>query len=314
MSLLWLPDATRDPHPRSFPWSETTDPKGCLHTTEGSGWPEYRGWTVMPHATVLPHPGKGVDVRQHLPFSQASFALRHTRQQATNGDYVFQFELVGTCDPAGPRGAYFWPGADDQVLLDLYRKVIQPLDEAYLIPFRASYAFLRYPDRAGSNRMTDSEFDGYSGWHGHQHVPQNDHGDPGAFPWARLVTLAGEHPPKPPTPPNPKRAAVLATQRAVHVTADGLWGPGTDAAVTAVRDLRDGKGTAAQVRAAQRACGTAVDGVWGPNSRSAHVRTVKALQAGWRPLVPGLAGDGAWGPKTDSAWGTVRAATNGKKV
>jgi hypothetical protein len=38
--------------------------------------------------------------------------------------------------------------------------------------------------------MTDAQFDTYSGWHGHEHVPQNDHGDPGAFPWARLVALA----------------------------------------------------------------------------------------------------------------------------
>lgn len=189
-TLEWLPAAVRDSHPRSFPWAERTDPKGCLHSTEGSTWPTYDGWTIMPHATIMPHPNLRVEVRQHLPFSQASFALRHTRAQPTNGDYVFQFELIGTCDPAGPRGAYYWPGADDAVLLDLWRKVIKPLGDAYLIPFRAGRAFLRYPDRAGSNRMTDAEFDTYSGWHGHQHVPQNDHGDPGAFPWDRLTALA----------------------------------------------------------------------------------------------------------------------------
>jgi hypothetical protein len=135
VTLLWLPAAIRDEHPRSFPWAETTDPKGCLHSTEGSSWPTYDGWTIMPHATVMPHPGKGVEVRQHLPFSQASFALRHTRAQPTNGDYVFQFELIGTCDPGGP--GYYWPKADDAVLLDLWRKVIKPLGDAYVIPFRA---------------------------------------------------------------------------------------------------------------------------------------------------------------------------------
>lgn len=186
-ALLWLPDAIRDPHPRSFPWAETTDPKGCLHTTETSGWPGYDGWTIMPHATVMPAPGKGVTVRQHLPFSQASFALRHTRSQPTNGDYVFQFELVGTCDPNGP--GYHWPNADDAVLLDLYLKVVRPLDQSFLIPFRA-VAFGPYPSLKGSHRMTDAEFDTYQGWHGHQHVPQNDHGDPGAFPWARLAAVA----------------------------------------------------------------------------------------------------------------------------
>lgn len=110
------------------------------------------------------------------------------------------------------------------------------------------------------------------------------------------------------------KAAVLGTQRAVHVTADGQWGQRTDAAVVAVRELRDGKGTPAQVRAAQRAVGTTVDGAWGPLSRASMTRTVKALQAAWRPLVPGLATDGAWGGKTDAAWAGVRAALNGKRV
>lgn len=185
--LDWLPTAQRDPHPRSFPWTETTDPKGCLHTTEGSSWPTYDGWTVMPHATILPTRGQGILIRQHLPFSQASFALRHTRPQPTNGDYIMQFELVGTCDPNGP--GYFWPNADDTVLTALWRQVIKPLGDGFRIPFRAP-AFMAYPRLAGSNRMTDAQFDTYSGWLGHQHVPQNDHGDPGAFPWARLVAIA----------------------------------------------------------------------------------------------------------------------------
>lgn len=188
----WLPAAIRRPHPRSFPWTETTDPKGCLHTTETKGRAGYNGWTVMPHAEVLPIPGKGVEVVQFLPFSQASFALRHTRPQATNGDYVFQFELVGTSDPGRRDGAYRWFEADDAVLLDLYKKVIRPLDQAFVIPFRA-VAFGPYPSLKGSRRMTDAEFDRYTGWHGHQHVPQNDHGDPGAFPWARLAALAARY-------------------------------------------------------------------------------------------------------------------------
>jgi hypothetical protein len=185
--LEWLPAAIRAPHPRPFAWTETTNPKGCLHTTETSGRAGYQGWTVMPHAEVLPTPGKGVEVKQFLPFSQASFALRHERAQPTNGDYVFQFELVGTCDRSGP--GYFWPQADDAVLLDLYRKVIKPLDQAFLVPFKA-LEFRRYPDLAGTNRLSDSAFDTYTGWLGHQHVPQNSHGDPGAFPWARLAALA----------------------------------------------------------------------------------------------------------------------------
>jgi hypothetical protein len=111
-----------------------------------------------------------------------------------------------------------------------------------------------------------------------------------------------------------QKAAVLGTQRAVHVTADGQWGKITDAAVSAVRELRDGKGTSAQVKAAQHAVGTTPDGAWGPASKAAFARTTKALQAAWRPLVPALAADSVWGPATDRAYLAVRAALNGKKV
>jgi hypothetical protein len=77
-----------------------------------------------------------------------------------------------------------------------------------VIPFRA-LAFEAYPASYGTSngvRLSDSQFDTYSGWLGHQHVPQNDHGDPGAFPWARLVELAGQQPP--PNPPGPGKLDV----------------------------------------------------------------------------------------------------------
>jgi hypothetical protein len=185
----WLPDAIRDPHGRSLAWTETADPKGVLHTTESSSWPSYRDWADCPHATVLPTPGKGVTVHQHVPFSRASFALVHgSGQQATNTDYAFQFELVGTSDKNGP--GYYWPAADDAVLLDLYKKVIKPLSDAYRIPITAP-TFKPYPASYGANgvRLSQATWDTYTGWLGHQHVPENDHGDPGAFPWARLMEL-----------------------------------------------------------------------------------------------------------------------------
>jgi peptidoglycan hydrolase-like protein with peptidoglycan-binding domain len=111
-----------------------------------------------------------------------------------------------------------------------------------------------------------------------------------------------------------RKAAVLGTQRAVHVTADGQWGPNTDAAVGWVRELRDGKGTPAQVRAAQHAVGVTADGAWGALSRAAHKRTVRGLQGAWRSLTPGLGVDGVWGSQTDKAYGIVRAQVNGKRV
>ena len=215
--LLWLPAAIRDEHDRAFPWQETTDPKGCLHTTEGSGWPGYQGWTVMPHGTVLPTPGKGVTIRQHLPLDQASFSLRHTRPQPTGGDYVWQWELIGTSAKGGP--GYYWPGADDAVLLDLWHKLIHPLSVAKGIPLRA-LPFLAFPYPAGANRLTDAQYDRYTGWLGHQHVPQNDHGDPGAFPWDRMVALAARQTED--TDMTPAQIAQLVKDTA-EATAEAVW-------------------------------------------------------------------------------------------
>lgn len=199
MALLWLPALDRDEHARSNPWAETSDPKGCLHTTEGGGWPVYDGWTIMPHATIMPLPGSGIRGRQHLPFSQGSFALRNTAGGVqTNRDFVFQFELIGTCNKGGladEAGAYYWPDADDAVLADLYRKVIKPLSAAYGIPIR-SQPWQAYPASYGPRgdtntvRMSGPSFDGWSGWLGHEHAPENSHGDPGAFPWSRMLEVA----------------------------------------------------------------------------------------------------------------------------
>jgi hypothetical protein len=200
--VLWLPAATRNYHARGNPWSSTTDPKGCLHTTETSGWPSYNGWAYHPHATIMPTPGRGVTVRQHLPFNQGAFALRNLSGGVqTNRDFVFQFELIGSCERGGP--GYFWPNADDAVLKDLFRKVVKPLSDAFKIPLKAP-TFQSYPPSYGARgktntvRMSGKAFDNYSGWLGHQHVPENSHGDPGAFPWARMLAVGQKSEPPPP--------------------------------------------------------------------------------------------------------------------
>ena len=192
----WLPSASRTGNSRTLSWSETTDPKGVLHTTETSGWPSYKDWTVNPHATIMPNPGKGITIHQHVPFSSASFALRNlTGGVQTNRDYAFQFELIGTSEKNGP--GYFWAEADDIVLLAVWDEVIYPTSHAVGIPLRA-LPFQSYPASYGvrgeSNtvRLSGAQWDTYTGWCGHQHVPENVHGDPGAFPWTRMVQLVNE--------------------------------------------------------------------------------------------------------------------------
>lgn len=213
MALLWLPEARIVERGRVLTFDDDSDPKGVLHTTESPGRPSYSSWTVHPHTTVVPIPRVGVDVDQHVRFDRASFALRNLAGGVeTNRDRAYQVELVGTCFRGGP--GYRWYQADDAVLRDLARKVILPMRQLG-IPLRAP-AFQAYPASYGARgntntvRMTPKVWDTYNGWCGHQHVPENTHGDPGSFPWERLLELAREldgtpdpapAPPRPRTPP-----------------------------------------------------------------------------------------------------------------
>jgi hypothetical protein len=166
--------------------------KWVLHTTEGAGWPGYEGGAIAPNETIMPVPGVGVEVRRHLPQERSARALRNADGGVeTNRQGVTQTELVGTCDPAmRGRGMYFWPAADD-VVLEALAEYKRPILARLGIPLTAA-RFLPYPRSgwsADTERMSGPEWVRFAGICGHQHVPENTHGDPGAFPAARLVEL-----------------------------------------------------------------------------------------------------------------------------
>jgi hypothetical protein len=190
--LTWLPDATRKPmHEAGFAWQVNCPPKVVWHTTEGFGVPNYPS-QYEPHLTVVAVPGKDVQVYQHIALDRAAYALKHAAGMApTNGAHAIQIELAGTCDPSGPKGAYYWPNADDTVLRALWAKVAKPLSDGLGIPLVAP-PFKAYPASYGANgvRFTDAQWLAWHGHCGHMHIPGNDHGDPGAFPWDRLTRLA----------------------------------------------------------------------------------------------------------------------------
>ena len=164
-----------------------------LHTTEGMGWPGYEGGGTAPHDTIRAVPGVGIVVRRHFPYGHYARALANTATPGeTNRRGVIQTELVGTCDPRhrGDPAWYYWPDADDVVLralADYYR----PTYAKYGIPGRAP-TFLPYPESYGPTqvRMSPAQFARFEGICGHQHVPENTHGDPGLFPVARYLALA----------------------------------------------------------------------------------------------------------------------------
>lgn len=166
--------------------------KIVLHTTEGSSWPGYGGGGSAPHFTVH----RDGTIRQHIDTSRSAKALvnRSGGVQTNNGG-VIQIEFIGSCDRAWARkhGLFFTEDATDKDLAGLAR-VLAWISKTHGVPLTATG--LRWPTSNAAyatapQRMSYSAWNAYRGVCGHTHVPENDHWDPGAFPIARLLKLAG---------------------------------------------------------------------------------------------------------------------------
>lgn len=199
-----------------------------IHSTEGTGWPGYNGGGSAPHLTIMPDfTKKKLVIRQHFPFNKSSRALVNAAGGVeTNTLNAIQLELVGTCDPythsvwtkKGIRHIYMpdlpsWYKEElAKLFLWMHRNMPKiPLKDAALRGWKA------YPDSYGvrnKNRLTFSEWNNAYGFVGHQHVPENSHGDPGAMPMPEIIKRALElekpNTPAPtPAPKPPKEDIVL---------------------------------------------------------------------------------------------------------
>lgn len=204
--LLPSADHTTQWFEDDFPGTRVEVLRGVLHTTEGRDWPAYSGGKTAPNLTGKPDMARRrLGWRQHFRVDTSARALRNTSGGVqTNQDGAFQVELVGTCDPA-TRNAWiqagkrqdvdflFWPAAPDWALLELARVVLW-FEAEHQVPVRGpeqhSKTWMAYPGSYGTkagNRLSGRQWDDYRGWCGHQHVPENDHGDPGALNWRRVI-------------------------------------------------------------------------------------------------------------------------------
>ncbi len=182
---FWWNDAIQNRAPSNLwgTYNDDGEPKGCLHTTETDSFTPrattYFGGTSYPHFTFYPRVAtRTVQTYQHIPVNRAARALKNlSGGVATNNDRVVQTEIVWRAANAGnlPNWA-----------LDGLARLMRWCEHTMAIPRRA-VAFYAYPPpnnhRLGSEpwRMSGAAFDAYSGWLGHQHVPENVHGDPGAI-------------------------------------------------------------------------------------------------------------------------------------
>jgi len=180
---------------------------GVMHTTEGRTLPSYGGGGSAPNFTALPDfKNKKLKWYQHFDFDVSSRALvNRSGGVDTNTANAVQVELVGTCDErnattwGGAKAGVdyiFWPDAPDWALAELGKFVAWAHDQ-HGIPLRSTVTWKPYKKGQvggsyGANgvRLSGSQWNAYYGWLGHQHVPENDHGDPGDLNFARVLAHA----------------------------------------------------------------------------------------------------------------------------
>lgn len=173
---------------------------GVLHTTEGTTLPSYGGGASAPNVTGVPNlTNHTVRWYQHFDVDRSSRALRNAAGGVeTNQLNAFQAELVGTCDPAARdkwnregRSFIFWPDAPDWALREV-AKLVRWLGDNHKIQIKSSVTWRAYPSSYGNSpvRLSGAQWSNYYGWLGHQHVPENDHGDPGNIDFNRIIQFA----------------------------------------------------------------------------------------------------------------------------
>ncbi len=170
------------------------------HTTEGTSLPDYSGGAVAPNFTARPNfTAKRLEWFQHFDFDVSSRALVNKAGGVeTNTLNACQIEIVGTCDPAThdkwTKAGYahlYTPELPDWAVRDLAAFAKWAHDQ-HGVPLSSGLTFKAYPGSYGANgvRMSGTQWTNFRGHCGHQHVPENDHGDPGAFPIAAILDAA----------------------------------------------------------------------------------------------------------------------------
>lgn len=200
----------------AYPGDAMESNVGVIHTTEGRTLPSYDGGVSAPNFTAMPDiPNRKLVWYQHFDFDVSSRALVNKPGGVqTNTANAVQVELVGTCDERnaatwdGKRAGVdyiFWPDAPDWALAGLGEFVKWSRDN-HGVKAQSTVTWKAYnKGQAGGSygnngvRLTGAQWDAYYGWLGHQHVPENDHGDPGNVDFAKVIAYATGAPTPPTT-------------------------------------------------------------------------------------------------------------------
>ncbi|MFH8804042.1 hypothetical protein ACH4F6_31390 [Streptomyces sp. NPDC017936] len=223
---------------------------GVIHTTEGRTLPSYNGGSIAPTVTGVPDiAAKRIRWYQHYDVDESARALANKLGGvSTNTANAFQIELVGTCDDSkaktwdGKRAGVdylHWPTAPDWALAEV-GWLVRWLYDYHGVPMTCVRDWLAYgkdsrrpgitPASYGASpaRMSFAEWQAFKGWCGHQHVPENDHGDPGSMDFARVIQHAKGDSDQPTTPaPTPAQEtdmpSALNESNPIDVDLDSDW-------------------------------------------------------------------------------------------
>lgn len=172
------------------------------HSTEGRTLPSYGGGASAPNLTAVPDfSAKRLRWYQHYDIDVSSRALVNAAGGVqTNTLNVVQVEIVGTCDPSTSAGwggsGLYMPNLPDWAVRDL-AAFAKWMSMHHGVPLTSDVAFRPYPasyGRLNNVRMPQGVWNNYKGHCGHQHAPENLHGDPGAFPMRAILDRAKETP------------------------------------------------------------------------------------------------------------------------
>ena len=171
------------------------------HSTEGTALDDYAGGAVAPTLTAAPDwAAERLAWYQHFDFDVSARALVNAPGGVqTNTLNVAQVEVVGTCDPA-THAKWTKAGTAHLYMPELPAWAIRDLGHfarwthtEHGVPLTSGLKFTAFPDSYGTAngiRMSASQWEAFTGHCGHQHIPENLHGDPGAFPMAAILTVA----------------------------------------------------------------------------------------------------------------------------
>ena len=184
---LWVPGAERVANPKSAGGSYLPAPwRFVFHTIEGE--PSADGFrrlaaehTNSPHLWAMPSAHL---LLQTIPLNRSAYALARPGSVQTNRLHAVQVEVWGFAAKMGSLHQHAIEWLAERLLAPVARLVPINLDRVHPTGGVSCYG------RNSRCRMTAEQWQSFDGVCGHQHVPDNEHWDPGDMPLRAIAHRA----------------------------------------------------------------------------------------------------------------------------